>query len=85
MIITDTITTQVKSLVEDVKGLPATIKKVDVKHLRSQAEDFAKTARTQATGVYADLTKKGEEARLEGQGSQGRRPQEDRRGRAEEG
>lgn len=61
MTITDTINAQVKSLVADVKALPESFKKVDVNELRTQAQDFAKTALGQATGVYADLTKKGEE------------------------
>lgn len=61
MTITDTINAQVKSLVEDVKALPESFKKVDVADLRAQAQGFAHTAFGQATGVYADLTKKGEE------------------------
>lgn len=61
MTITDTINAQVKSLVEDVKALPSTFKKVDVADLRNQAQAFAKTALDQATGVYADLSKKGED------------------------
>lgn len=61
MTITDTITAQVKSLVEDVKALPESFRKVDVADLRAQAQGFAHTALGQATGVYADLTKKGEE------------------------
>ena len=61
MTITDTINAQVKSLVEDVKALPETFKKVDVAELRAQAQGFAQTALGQATGVYAELTKKGEE------------------------
>lgn len=61
MTITDTINAQVKSLVADVKALPESFKKVDVKDLRTQAENLAKSALDQATGVYADLSKKGEE------------------------
>jgi heparin binding hemagglutinin HbhA len=60
MTITNTINAQVKSLVEDVKALPGTLKKVDVADLRSQAQGLAKSALGQATGVYADLSKKGE-------------------------
>ncbi len=60
MTITDTISTQVKSLVEDVKGLPSTLVDESSK-LRKQAEGLAKTARTQATDVYSGLSKKGEE------------------------
>ena len=61
MTITDTINAQVKSLVDDVKALPESFKKVDVADLRAQAQGFAQTAFGQATGVYAELTKKGEE------------------------
>ncbi|MGZ5369555.1 MAG: hypothetical protein ACXWXV_10645 [Aeromicrobium sp.] len=61
MTITDTINAQVKSLVADVKALPESVKKVDVKDLRTQAENLAKSALDQASGVYADLSKKGEE------------------------
>lgn len=60
MTITDTINAQVKSLVADVKAFPESFKKVDVNELRTQAQGFAKTALGQATGVYADLSKKGE-------------------------
>lgn len=61
MTITDTINAQVKSLVADVRALPESVKKVDVKDLRTQAENLAKSALDQASGVYADLSKKGEE------------------------
>jgi len=60
MTITKNINAQVKSIVADVKALPESFKKVDVAELRTQAQDFAKTALGQATGVYADLTKRGE-------------------------
>ena len=59
MTITATINAQVKSLVEDVKALPESL--LDTSKLRAQAQGFAHTALGQATGVYADLTKKGEE------------------------
>ncbi len=55
------ITAQVKSIVEDVKGLPTSFKKVDVADLKKQAQAFAQTTLGQATSVYADLSKKGEE------------------------
>ena len=59
MTITDTINAQVKSLVDDVKALPESLR--DTSKLRAQAQGLAQTALSQATGVYADLTKKGEE------------------------
>lgn len=55
------INAQVKSLLEDVKGLPTSFKKVDVADLKKQATTFAQSTLGQATGVYADLSKKGEE------------------------
>ncbi len=61
MTITENINAQVKSIVEDVKGLPASFKKVDVAELKKQATTFAQTTLGQATSAYADLTKKGEE------------------------
>ena len=60
MTITETINNQVKSIVEDVKGLPTSFKKVDIADLKKQATTFAQSTLDQATGVYADLTKKGE-------------------------
>ena len=44
MTITDTINAQVKSIVEDVKALPETFKKIDVADLQKQAQGFAQTA-----------------------------------------
>jgi heparin binding hemagglutinin HbhA len=61
MTITDTINAQVKSIVEDVKALPETFKKIDVADLQKQAQGFAQTAVGTATSAYADLAKKGEE------------------------
>ncbi len=61
MTITDTINAQVKSIVEDVKGLPETLKKIDVADLQKQAQGFAQTAVGTATSAYADFAKKGEE------------------------
>ncbi|MEO6471735.1 MAG: hypothetical protein ABIR57_07570 [Aeromicrobium sp.] len=61
MTITESINAQVKSIVEDVKGLPTSFKKVDVSDLKKQATTFAQTTLGQATSAYADLTKKGEE------------------------
>lgn len=61
MSITETLNNQVKSIVEDVKALPASFKKVDVADLKKQATTFAQSTLGQATGVYVDLTKKGEE------------------------
>ena len=61
MTITDTINAQVKSIVEDVKALPETLKKIDVADLQKQAQGFAQTAVGTATSAYADLAKKGEE------------------------
>jgi heparin binding hemagglutinin HbhA len=59
--ITETINAQVKSIVDDVKALPETLKKVDVAELQKQAQGFAQTAVGTATSAYADLAKKGEE------------------------
>jgi heparin binding hemagglutinin HbhA len=59
--ITETINAQVKSLVDDVKALPETLKKVDVADLQKQAQGLAQTAVGTATSAYADLAKKGEE------------------------
>ena len=61
MTITDTINAQVKSIVEDVKALPETFKKIDVADLQKQAQGFAQTALGTATSAYADLAKKSEE------------------------
>ncbi len=61
MTITDTINAQVKSIVEDVKGLPETLKKIDVADLQKQAQGLAQTAVGTATSAYADFAKKGEE------------------------
>jgi len=61
MTITDTINAQVKSIVDDVKALPETFKKIDVADLQKQAQTFAQTALGQATSAYADIAKKGEE------------------------
>ncbi len=61
MTITDTINAQVKSIVEDVKALPETLKKIDVADLQKQAQGIAQTAVGTATSAYADLAKKGEE------------------------
>ena len=61
MTVTETITTQLKSLVDDVKGLPETLKKVDIADLQKQATGFAQVAATQATAVYTDLAKKSED------------------------
>lgn len=61
MTITDTINAQVKSIVEDVKALPETLKKIDVADLQKQAQGLAQTAVGTATSAYADLAKKGEE------------------------
>src|SRR4051794_34759454 len=58
--ITDTINAQVKSIVEDVKGLPETFKKIDIADLQKQAEGLVQTAVGTATATYADLAKKGE-------------------------
>lgn len=60
MTITESINASVKSLVDDVKGLPKSFKKVDVADLRSQAQGLAKNAVGQAAGAYAGLTKQGE-------------------------
>lgn len=59
--ITEQINAQVKSIVDDVKALPETLKKVDVAELQKQAQGFAQTAVVTATSAYADLAKKGEE------------------------
>ncbi len=59
--ITETINAQVKSIVDDVKALPETLKKVDVADLQKQAQGLAQTAVGTATSAYADLAKKGEE------------------------
>ncbi|MCW2801451.1 MAG: hypothetical protein JWQ70_2923 [Aeromicrobium sp.] len=61
MTITDTINAQVKSIVEDVKALPETFKKIDVADLQKQAQGFAQTALGTATSAYADFAKKSEE------------------------
>src|SRR3954469_20153768 len=61
MTITDPINAQVKSLVEDVKALPETFKKIDVADLQKQAQGFAQTALGTATSAYADFAKKSEE------------------------
>jgi len=61
MTITESINAQVKSIVDDVKALPETLKKVDVAELQKQAEGFAQVAVGQATSAYADLAKKAEE------------------------
>ena len=41
MTINDTINAQVKSIVEDFKALPETLKKIDVADLQKQAQDLA--------------------------------------------
>ena len=61
MTITDTINAQVKSIVDDVKALPETLKKIDVADLQKQAQGLAQTAVGTATTAYADFAKKGEE------------------------
>ena len=61
MTINDTINAQVKSIVEDFKALPETLKKIDVADLQKQAQDLAQTALGTATAAYADFVKKSDE------------------------
>jgi heparin binding hemagglutinin HbhA len=56
MTITETINAQLKSIVDDVKALPETLKNVDVA-LQKQAQ----VAVGQAASAYAELAKKGDE------------------------
>jgi heparin binding hemagglutinin HbhA len=61
MTINDTINAQVKSIVEDFKALPETLKKIDVADLQKQAQELAQTALGTATAAYADFVKKSDE------------------------
>jgi heparin binding hemagglutinin HbhA len=61
MTINETINAQVKSIVEDFKALPETLKKIDVADLQKQAQELAQTALGTATAAYADFAKKSEE------------------------
>ena len=61
MTINDTINAQVKSIVDDFKALPETLKKIDVADLQKQAQDLAQTALGTATAAYADFVKKSDE------------------------
>jgi heparin binding hemagglutinin HbhA len=53
MAITETLTTQVKSLVDDVKGLPQAVRSIDVADLQKQAQGLAQVALSTATTTYA--------------------------------
>jgi len=61
MTINDTINAQVKSIVEDFKALPETLKKIDIADLQKQAQELAQTALGTATAAYADFVKKSDE------------------------
>ena len=61
MSITTTINAQVKAIVDDVRALPETIKKIDIADLQKQAEGLVQTAVGTATATYTDLTKRGED------------------------
>lgn len=63
MTITETINDQFKKIspiIDDVKALPDTLKNINVSELNAKAQVLAHTALGQATGVYTDLTKRGE-------------------------
>lgn len=63
MTITTTINDQIKKvspIIDDVKALPTSFKKVDVNELSNKAQSLAQAALGQATGVYTDLTKRGD-------------------------
>ena len=61
MSITDQINAQVKTLVDEVKNLTETLRKVELDDLRSQATGLVGSARAEVQEGYAELVQKGEE------------------------
>ena len=61
MSITDTINAQIKSVLDDIRALPTTVKGFDVAALQKKAESLAQTALGSVTSAYADLAKKSDD------------------------
>ena len=61
MSITDTINAQLKSLLDDILALPASVKSFDVAGLQKKAEELTQTALGSATAAYSDLVKKSDD------------------------
>ena len=61
MSITDTINAQIKSVLDDIRALPTTVKGIDVVGLQKKAEALAQTALGSATAAYSDLVKKSDD------------------------
>ena len=49
------------TIVDTIKSLPETLKKVEIADLQKQATEFATGAVETAKGTYTDVTKRGEE------------------------
>jgi len=61
MSITDTINSQIKSVLDDIRALPSSVKGIDVAGLQKKAETLATTALGSATAAYSDLVKKSDD------------------------
>lgn len=49
------------TIVDTIKSLPETLKKVEIADLQKQATEFAQGTIESAKGTYADVTKRGED------------------------
>jgi len=49
------------TIVDTIKSLPETLKKVEISDLQKQATEFAQGTIESAKGTYADVTKRGED------------------------